>query len=328
MSSEPNERWQKQRWGREQISLRPDWNFKNSAHNFNRVPIFEPGEWQPLSHQNQRVSRSCFMTPGMLAYPLAYIIPPAALWGGGGGSTANRGGGRGRWSTGRQVVKFPLAGPVSSPIWLAFSWAEVWQPIRPPGRLRSCQLRQQPLSHVCLLTDREATEASKKPQLLSTNEAAAHAKKTQGRDGEELESKQCWLMLKVKRWPAILPTSIHLVHERPCNFRVMGFPMPHCVSITKPHKLCGFSAPSAYWSHARKYFPGQRDHFVDSCCRWGRRDSLRTFNERPPAVPLVEHANRSHLLQIKVIKNSERLLSVGEVCVFCANIVRQFSLFC
>lgn len=88
MSSEPNERWQKQRWGREQISLRPDWNFKNSAHNFNRVPIFEPGEWQLLSHQNQQVSRSCFMTPGMLAYPLAYIIPPAALWGGGGGSTA------------------------------------------------------------------------------------------------------------------------------------------------------------------------------------------------------------------------------------------------
>lgn len=152
--------------------------------------------------------------------------------------------------------------------------------------------------------------------------------KTQGRDGEKLESKQCWLMLKVKRWPAILPTSIHLVHERPCNFRVMGFPMPHCVSITKPHKLCGFSAPSAYWSHARKYFPGQRDHFVDSCCRWGRRDSLRTFNERPPAVPLVEHANRSHLLQIKAIKNSKRNLSVWEVCVFCANIVRQFSLFC
>ena len=132
-------------------------------------------------------------------------------------------------------------------------------------------------------------------------------------------------MLKVKRWPTILPTSIHLVHEHPCNFRVMGFPMPHCVSITKPHKLCGFSAPSAYWSNARKYFPSQRDRFINSCCRRGRRDSLRTFNRQHPAVSLVEHANRIHLLQIKAIKISKRNLPVY---VFCANIVRQFSLFC
>lgn len=43
--------------------------------------------------------RSCFTAPAMLAYPLAYIISPAALWGGGGsvvvggGSPPGRGGG-------------------------------------------------------------------------------------------------------------------------------------------------------------------------------------------------------------------------------------------
>lgn len=159
LHSDPYECWQEAAL-KNKVFLQPPWNFKKGVHNFNSVLcFFECTEWQPLSHQKQGMSRSCFTAREMLAYPLAYIISPAAHWWGGVvGDCA-----------GRQVVKFPLAGQPLPPIWLAFSWAEVWQPIRPQGRLRSCQLRQQPLSHVCLLTDREATEASRKPKLLFSN---------------------------------------------------------------------------------------------------------------------------------------------------------------
>lgn len=103
-----------------------------------------PSEWQPLSHQNQGVSRSCFTAPKMLAYPLAYIISPAALWGGENGGKDNHEEGSG--FAGRQVVKFPLAGLSLPPSGWPFStsWGlTVDQASR--GRLRSCQLRQQPL---------------------------------------------------------------------------------------------------------------------------------------------------------------------------------------
>lgn len=46
----------------------------------------------------------------MLAYPLAYIISPAALWGGGVGAGKGGGRGGGDGALGGQVVEFPLAG--------------------------------------------------------------------------------------------------------------------------------------------------------------------------------------------------------------------------
>lgn len=57
----------------------------NRVPNFNRaLLLFRCSDWQPFAHQNRGASRSCFTAPEMLAYPLAYIISPAALWGGGG----------------------------------------------------------------------------------------------------------------------------------------------------------------------------------------------------------------------------------------------------
>lgn len=94
----------------------------------------------------------------MLAYPLAYIIPPLhsgeeekhQQWGGEGG----------------QVVKFPLAISTLPPSGWLFHKLRFDNRSGPRGRLTGCQLRQQPCSHVCLLLDQEVTQAARKPDLI------------------------------------------------------------------------------------------------------------------------------------------------------------------
>ncbi len=144
-------------WKKKKISLQPGGNFRNSVHHFNSALFFfEQNEWQPLSHQNQGVSHHCFTASEMLAYPLAYIISPAALLGGG----------RRRRSAGRQVVKFPLAGPTLPPSgWLLQGLR--FDSRSGPRSVWEAASSDSGLSPMCLLTDREATEPSKRPKLLS-----------------------------------------------------------------------------------------------------------------------------------------------------------------
>lgn len=111
-----------------------------------------------LWHLNEGESCFCFAAPGMLAYPLAYIIPPLhsgeeekhQQWGGEGG----------------QVVKFPLAISTLPPSGWLFHKLRFDNRSGPRGRLTGCQLRQQPFSHVCLLLDQEVTRAARRPDFI------------------------------------------------------------------------------------------------------------------------------------------------------------------
>lgn len=176
-----------------EIVLQP-WNFKNGAHNFNSVlSLFEHSEWQPLLHQNQGVRLSCFTAREMLAYPLAYIISPAVCWWGVGATRGRR-----REGDGRQVVKFPLAGTSLPPSGWLFHELRFSSRSGPRGHPKSCQLRQQLLSHECLLTDREATGTSKKPGLLPSNRLQLTQKRTKNTELTEVLGKMTWKLKGVE----------------------------------------------------------------------------------------------------------------------------------
>lgn len=148
--------------------------------------------------------------------------------------------------------------------WLSFHWQACLFP--PSGRLLY-ELRfdsrsgprgvWEAASSDRSLTPREATEASRKPELSSP------LKDSNRKKAQKHQKNPSWR--KEKKWPQVFSTTFHY-HW--CNFRVTGFPLPHSVSITKPHKLQDFlfsPLQPASLSLTRKHHPAEETFSISSC---------------------------------------------------------------
>lgn len=89
----------------------------------------------------------------------------------------------------------------------------------------------------------------------------------------------------------------------------MGFPVPHCVSITKPHKWCGFFSRSAYLSLTPKYIPTKETISVNSLAS----DILRWH-----------WLSRYHVLKTKTFENKSFYWPTESEMIFYTNMMRYF----
>lgn len=165
----------------------------------------------------------------MLAYPLAYIISPAALWGGSGGGG---GGWQGKITTtkGRRVFFFFLLEDkwlnfhwqslaVVFPIWLwlPLSRAGLPQPITPPPHPTTTTWRRGKGASEKLPTETAASalpdrEASRKPEFISSSSSFS-SKLTASRDSisPQLFTFTCTMLFGYETSAQILQLSPFLV---------------------------------------------------------------------------------------------------------------------